>query len=144
MSDELSDPMSDPMSSPMSDKRSNELSIILLRSALAAILGLIVLCVAWELVAAPLRTGGSWLVLKVVPLLFVLRGVLRADNYTLQWSTLLVWLYFTEGVVRTTSDDGLSAQLALAELTLSIAYFLCAAFYLRPLKKLSRQKAKQA
>ena len=116
---------------------------MLLRGALGATLGLIALCVAWELVLSPLRPGGSWLVLKVLPLLFVLRGVLRADNYTLQWSTLLVWLYFTEGIVRAASDSGLSAQLALIELMLSIAYFLCAAFYLRPLKKLSRQKAKQ-
>ena len=118
--------------------------VMLLRGALAATLGLITLCVAWELVLSPLRPGGSWLVLKVLPLLFVLRGVLKADNYTLQWSTLLVWLYFTEGVVRAASDSGLSAQLALVELMLSIAYFLCAAFYLRPLKKLSKQKVKQA
>ena len=117
---------------------------MLLRGALAATLGLIALCVAWELVLSPLRPGGSWLVLKVLPLLFVLRGVLKADNYTLQWSTLLVWLYFTEGVVRAATDNGLSAQLALVELMLSIAYFLCAAFYLRPLKKLSKQKVKQA
>ena len=116
---------------------------MLLRGALAATLGLIALCVAWELVLSPLRPGGSWLVLKVLPLLFVLRGVLKADNYTLQWSTLLVWLYFTEGVVRAATDNGLSAQLALVELMLSIAYFLCAAFYLRPLKKLSKQKVKQ-
>ena len=117
---------------------------MLLRGALGTTLGLIALCVAWELVLSPLRPGGSWLVLKVLPLLFVLRGVLKADNYTLQWSTLLVWLYFTEGVVRAATDSGLSAQLALVELMLSIAYFLCAAFYLRPLKKLSKQKVKQA
>ena len=117
---------------------------MLLRGALGATLGLIALCVAWELVLSPLRPGGSWLVLKVLPLLFVLRGVLKADNYTLQWSTLLVWLYFTEGVVRAASDSGLSAQLALVELMLSMAYFLCAAFYLRPLKKLSKEKVKQA
>ena len=127
----------------MSNATFDQRSVILLRGALAATLGLITLGLAWELMLAPLRPGGSWLVLKVLPLLFVLRGVLKADNYTLQWSTLLVWLYFTEGIVRAASDSGLSAQLALIELMLSIAYFLCAAFYLRPLKKLSRQKAKQ-
>ena len=127
------------MSSAAPDRR----SAILLRGALGATLGLIALGLAWELMLAPLRPGGSWLVLKVVPLLLVLRGVLRADNYTLQWSTLLVWFYFTEGIVRAVSDSGLSAQLALAELMLSIVYFGCAAFYLRPLKKLSKQKAKQ-
>ena len=107
--------------------------------AVAALLGLIVLCVAWELFLAPLRPGGSWLVLKVLPLLLVLRGVLKADNYTMQWSTLLVWAYFTEGAVRAASDNGLSAQLAGLELMLSIVYFGCAAFYLRPLKKLAKQ-----
>ncbi len=111
--------------------------------AVLALLALIALCVAWELFLAPLRPGGSWLVLKVVPLLLVLRGVLKADNYTLQWSTLLVWAYFTEGIVRATSDTGLSAQLAGLELMLSIAYFGCAAFYLRPLKKLAKQEGKQ-
>ena len=110
--------------------------------AVSALLALIVLSVAWELFLAPLRPGGSWLVLKVVPLLFVLRGVLRADNYTLQWSTLLVWAYFTEGVVRAASDAGLSAQLALVEVLLSVIYFGCAAFYLRPLNKLAKQGVK--
>ncbi len=107
-------------------------------AAVIALLALIVLCVAWELFLAPLRPGGSWLVLKVLPLLLVLRGVLRADNYTLQWSTLLVWAYFTEGIVRAVSDAGVSAQLAALELLLSIVYFGCAVFYLRPLKKLSK------
>ena len=111
--------------------------------AVAALLALIALCVAWELFVAPLRPGGSWLVLKVLPLLVVLRGVLRADNYTLQWSTLLVWAYFTEGVVRAASDAGLSAQLALLEVGLCVMYFGCAAFYLRPLKKLAKQGVKQ-
>ena len=29
---------------------------------------LIVLCILWELVLAPLRPGGSWMVIKVLPL----------------------------------------------------------------------------
>ena len=106
--------------------------------AVTALLALIVLCVAWELFLAPLRPGGSWLVLKVLPLLLVLRGVLRANNYTLQWSTLLVWAYFTEGIVRAVSDAGVSAQLAALELLLSVVYFGCAVFYLRPFKQLSK------
>ena len=43
------------------------------KAAVAALLALIVLCVAWELFLAPLRPGGSWLVLKVLPLLAVIR-----------------------------------------------------------------------
>ena len=135
--------MSNPVNDAASHAAPGRRGVMLLRGALGATLGLIALGVAWELMLAPLRPGGSWLVLKVVPLLFVLRGVLKADNYTLQWSTLLVWFYFTEGIVRAVSDSGLSAQLALAELMLSMVYFGCAAFYLWPLKKLSKQKAKQ-
>jgi len=110
------------------------------RGACLCLVLLIGLCLAWELWLAPLRPGGSWLVLKVVPLLLPLRGLLRRDNYTMQWSTLLIWLYFTEGVVRAASDQGLSAELAGAEIALALVYFMCAAMYLRPLKLLARQR----
>ena len=111
---------------------------LLQRIAALSLVLLIALCVAWELWLAPLRPGGSWLVLKVIPLLLPLRGVLKSDNYTMQWSTLLIWLYFTEGAVRATSDHGLSAGLGAAEVALSILYFTCAAMYLRPLKKIAK------
>jgi hypothetical protein len=35
-------------------------------------------------------------------------GLLRHRMYTYRWLSLLVWLYFTEGVVRATSDQGWS------------------------------------
>ena len=38
-------------------------------AASASLVALIVLCVAWEAWLAPLRPGGSWMILKVVPLL---------------------------------------------------------------------------
>jgi uncharacterized membrane protein len=87
--------------------------------------------VAWELFLAPVRPGGSWLVLKVVPLLAPLRGILRGRRYTFQWSTLLVWLYVAEGAVRAFSDTGPSARLAAAELGLALAYFGFAVSWLR-------------
>lgn len=118
-------------------------NLALHKGACASLLLLIALCVAWEIWLAPLRPGGSWLVLKVLPLLLPLRGVLKRDNYTMQWSTLLIWLYFTEGVVRAGSDSGYSATLAYAEVVLSFVYFICAALYLRPLKQQSKIKAKQ-
>jgi uncharacterized membrane protein len=103
---------------------------------------LIALCVVWELWLAPLRPGGSLLVLKVLPLLLILVGVLKADNRSLQWSVLLVWIYVTEGLVRATSDRGLSAVLGAFEVVLCILYFACAAAILRPLKRQARQLAK--
>lgn len=108
------------------------------RVASVCLVLLIALCVAWEMWLAPLRPGGSWLVIKVIPLLLPLRGVLRRDNYTMQWSVLLIWLYFTEGAVRASSDHGLSAWLGGAEVLLSLLYFTCAAMYLRPLKQMAR------
>jgi uncharacterized membrane protein len=100
-------------------------------AACTSLITLIFLCLAWELWLAPLKPGGSWLVLKVLPLLAPLFGVLRGKRYTFQWSTLLIWLYFTEGVVRGYSDTGFSARLGLAEVALSLAYFASAVVFLR-------------
>jgi uncharacterized membrane protein len=112
-------------------------------SAVASLLALIALCVAWELVLAPLRPGGSWLVLKVVPLLVPLRGILKRDIYTLQWSSMLILLYFAEGVVRATTDKGLSASLGWIEVILVCVFFFCTLMFLRPYKLASKKLAKQ-
>jgi uncharacterized membrane protein len=95
------------------------------------LIALIFLGLAWELWLAPLKPGGSWLVLKVLPLLAPLFGVLRGKRYTFQWSTLLIWLYFAEGAVRAYTDGGMSARLAFVEVALSLAYFASAVAFLR-------------
>lgn len=99
--------------------------------ASASLIGLIFLSVAWELWLSPLRPGGSWLVLKVLPLMVPLFGILRGKVYTYRWSTLLIWLYFTEGCVRAWSDSGLSGHLAMLEVALSLIFFTAAALYTR-------------
>jgi uncharacterized membrane protein len=104
---------------------------ILQSVASASLIALILLSVAWELWLAPLRPGGSWLVLKVLPLLLPLFGILRGKLYTYRWSTLLIWLYFTEGVVRAWSDAGFSSQLATLEWLLALIFFVSAALYTR-------------
>ncbi|NMM38873.1 MAG: DUF2069 domain-containing protein [Glaciimonas sp.] len=108
-----------------------------------SLIALIALCIAWEMVLAPLRPGGSWMVLKVVPLLLPLRGVLKRDNYTLQWSSILILLYFMEGLVRATSDKGLSATLGWVEVALTVIYFFCTILYLRPLKQAAKKLARE-
>jgi uncharacterized membrane protein len=100
-------------------------------AAVSSLVALIFLCVAWELFLAPVRPGGSWLVLKAAPLLVPLFGVLHGKRYTFQWTTLLVWIYFAEGVVRAWTDGGLSARLAAAEIALVLVYFASAVAYLR-------------
>ena len=112
-------------------------------SAVTSLVALIALCIAWELVLAPLRPGGSWLVLKVVPLLVPLRGILKRDIYTLQWSSMLILLYFAEGIVRATTDKGLSATLGWIEVFLVGVFFFCTLMFLRPYKLASKKLAKQ-
>ncbi len=99
--------------------------------ACVSLLALIVLCLAWELWLAPLRPGGSWLVLKTLPLLLPLRGILRGRRYTYQWASMLILAYFAEGAVRAFGDVGSSAALALAEVMLALAFFASAVVYAR-------------
>jgi len=94
--------------------------------ALAALGGLIVLCLAWELWLAPLRPGGSWLVLKALPLTLPLAGLMKNRMYTYRWVSLLVWPYFMEGVMR--FNEGWPAAL---EIVLSLTLFVACALHVR-------------
>ena len=113
-------------------------------SGVGSLIVLIVLCIAWELKLAPLRPGGSWLVLKVLPLLIPLRGILKRDLYTLQWSSMLILLYLGEGLVRGTSDKGLSSTLGWIETGLVILFFSSIMLYLYPYKKAAKALARKA
>ena len=92
---------------------------------------LLALCLLWELWLAPLRPGGSFLALKALPLALPLAGIARGRRYTYQWSSLLILGYLAEGVTRAWSDAGLSRQLAVGEIVLSVAYFAAAVAYVR-------------
>ena len=103
--------------------------------AAGCLVALILLGLAWELFLAPIRPGGSWLVLKVLPLLAALPGVLRGRRYTVQWSTLVIWLYAAEGATRAYTDAGTGAALAAVELALSLAYFAAAVAWLKAMRR---------
>ena len=96
--------------------------------ALAALLALIILGLAWELWLAP--TGSGTLALKVVPLVLCVAGLLRHRMYTFRWLSLLIWLYFMEGVVRATTDTGVGQLLAVAEVVLSTVLFVVSGVYI--------------
>ena len=100
-------------------------------TACTSLIALILLCLAWELRLAPVQPGGSWLVLKCVPLLAPLRGILAGRRYTYQWATMFILLYLCEGVVRTSTDQGLSQWLAAAETLLATLFFWAAIRYVR-------------
>lgn len=113
--------------------------------ASGALIGLIVLCVVWELWLAPIIPGGSWLALKALPLFWPLRGVLKGNLYTMQWASMFILLYFMEGVMRAWSDlNPLSAWLAGLEIALSVIFYVSAILYCRPAKKAARRRAAKA
>jgi uncharacterized membrane protein len=99
--------------------------------AVGSLLGLILLGLAWELYLAPLRPGGSWLALKVMPLCIPLAGLLKNRMYTYRWVSLMVWLYFTEGVVRAYSDRSPGNLLALLEVLLCLSLFAACVLHVR-------------
>ena len=102
-------------------------------TANASLVLLIALCIAWELFVAPLRSGGSWMVLKALPLLAPLPGLLRANRYTCQWASLLSLAYFAEGVVRAMSDPAPSRYLAMLEILIATTLFVSLIFLAREL-----------
>jgi len=71
------------------------------------------------------------LILKVLPLLLPLFGILKGRRYTYQWASMFILIYFTEGAVRAWADQGVSARLALIEVALTVIFFFCAIFYAR-------------
>jgi uncharacterized membrane protein len=94
--------------------------------AVASLLALIALCLAWEIWLAPLRPGGSWLSLKAVPLLAPLFGLLHGRRHAFLWTSFLALAYFTEGVVRGWSEAGPVRTLATVEVILALVLFACA------------------
>ncbi|MEI8326271.1 MAG: DUF2069 domain-containing protein [Betaproteobacteria bacterium] len=112
--------------------------------AVVCLLALIALGLAWELWLAPLRPGGSWLVLKVVPLCIPIVGLLKRRLYTYRWLSLMLWLYFTEGVVRAYGDRAPGNDLALLQVLLCLLLFAACAMHVRLRLKAARAPATPA
>jgi uncharacterized membrane protein len=100
-------------------------------AAVTSLLGLILLGLLWELWLAPIRPGGSLLVLKVLPLCIPLAGLLKNRMFTYRWVSLFVWLYFIEGVVRAWGDKAPSNYLAMIEVVLCVILFTACALHVR-------------
>jgi uncharacterized membrane protein len=101
------------------------------RIVVGCFVGLVVLGLAWEMWLAPARPGGSMLVLKVIPLALAIPSLMRGNRYIFQWWSMLLMIYLTEGLVRATSDKGLSSSLAWIEVVLSTTAFMCILLYTR-------------
>ena len=108
--------------------------------AIGAWIALVMLALAWELQIAPLRSGGSWLALKVVPLLLPLPALLRGSAYTMQLAIFISMLYLFEGAARVFEARPV-AILAMVELALAVCFLAAAIVYLRPMKLAARRSA---
>jgi uncharacterized membrane protein len=106
--------------------------------ATAAFIDLFILCIAWEWFISPLRPGGSWLILKAIPLLFAIPGLWKGNVYTMQWASMLILLYITEGLVRIL-ETGANFWMAALETTIASVGFVCLLMFLKPIK--ARAKA---
>lgn len=103
--------------------------------AVASLLALIFISLAWELWLAPLRPGGSWLALKALPLCLPLAGILKGRVYTFQYSSLLVLPYFAEAVVRLFDASAASRVCSAAALLCSAAFFVACLAYVKQQRK---------
>lgn len=110
--------------------------------ATAAFVDLFILCIAWEWFISPLRPGGSWLILKAIPLLFAIPGLWRGNVYTMQWASMLVLLYVTEGLVRIL-ETGANFWMAVLETGIGTIGFVCLLMYLKPIKARAKKLAKE-
>ncbi len=110
--------------------------------ATAAFIDLFILCVSWEWFISPLRPGGSWLILKAVPLLFAIPGLWKGKIYTMQWASMLILLYITEGLVRIL-ETGANFWMAVLETALGTLAFVCLLIYLKPIKARAKAAKKE-
>lgn len=104
-------------------------------SSIGSLIGLMFICVLWEGFLSPMRSGGSFMILKTLPLLVPLFGILKEKKYTYQWSSMFILFYFTEGIMRGYAEKGIGQTLALWEVFLSSVFFLSAIIYVRSLRQ---------
>jgi uncharacterized membrane protein len=113
------------------------------RIAVGTWIVLAVFLIGWEWFIAPVRPGGSWLILKAVPLLLPLPWMLRGNKDGMQWALLIVLIYLVESTVRMFEPPPYRL-LALAELVLVCVFFVAAVIYLRPFKRAAKAAAERA
>ncbi len=113
-------------------------SLGLRRTTLALYLALLVLVAVWESWFAPagILPRGAWLSIKLAPLIAVSVGVWRGSARAHVVAALVVMLYFIEGVVLAFGgarglEGPATFAYALAEIVLTLAFFVCASLYAR-------------
>jgi uncharacterized membrane protein len=91
------------------------------RWAIALVAALALLEALWELALAPLRPGGSWLALKALPLALLWWPLARGKRRARQIASLVLPLYFGEGIVRALTEHGRHAHVAALGTAIALA-----------------------
>lgn len=104
------------------------------RPALSCWIMLIVLTILWDGLFAPLHTSSALLCLKLLPLCLPLRGLISGKIYTYQYCSMLILLYFSEGVMRIFDAVNYSKYFSALEMIISLAFFISCLFYLKQFK----------
>ena len=108
------------------------------RIALAGTIALLLVTLAWELFLAPLRPGGSFLVLKALPLALLLPGVMRGSRRALQVLALLLPFYLAEGIVRGWSESGRHSLVAWVAAAIAGVTFVALLAWVRSDRRIPR------
>ena len=108
----------------------NKITCLYLLSVFSLI-GLIFLNLFWEIFYNPLDRDGSWMVVKSLILLIPLPGILKKNRYTFQWSSMFIWLFIMEGIVRFYSELGVSRDMASYQTFLGTLFFFSSIFFCR-------------
>jgi|TARA_B110000977_G_scaffold117126_1_gene151303 uncharacterized membrane protein len=110
--------------------KNNKITFLYFLSVISLI-GLIFLNLFWEIFYNPLDSNGSWMVVKSLILLIPLPGILKKKRYTYQWSSMLIWLFIMEGIVRFYSELGISRDMASYQTFLGTLFFFSSIFFCR-------------
>ncbi|HSN23787.1 MAG TPA: DUF2069 domain-containing protein [Methylomicrobium sp.] len=106
------------------------------RAALSGFFGLFALLMLWPTVLAPARQlpAALILIITVTPLLFLVRGLLRARPKTYAWAGFISLLYFTHGAIEAYANAEVRL-LAGIEIFLSLLLFFGSALAIRYARK---------
>ncbi len=113
--------------------------------AVSCYIGLILLLIAWMiwLDPPPAALRSPLLIAFLLPLLLGVRGVLHGRRYTLQWTGMLVLVYFVHGLIASTGPSP-QRWLGVAETVLTLGYFGLIMLVLRDGKRAHKASKNQA
>lgn len=113
------------------------------RLAVALMAGVVLWEALWELSLAPLRPGGSWLVLKVVPIAWVWILLVRGSRRARQVASLMLPLFAAEGIVRALTEPGRHAYVATLATALALGALVAILLSFRSEKRLRQDHSRR-